>query len=125
VYGQIHPAVQKRFFDLFNKKPLAADFGKGHIRYFVSFGFDDNQVRTKGRVSGRERAFDPTGLPKGKGAAPCSDPDGRVHYTPQVAQLVAVHPLQAEPDAEVLTVSPPFPLLTKPQADMSLLTFLE
>jgi len=34
------------------------------------------------------------------------------------------HPLQADP-AEVLTVSPPLPLLTKPQAESSRLTATE
>jgi hypothetical protein len=38
--------------------------------------------------------------------------------------LVDEHPLQEEPDAEDDTVSPLLPLLTKPQADMSLITFL-
>jgi len=35
-----------------------------------------------------------------------------------------VHPLHDESAAELLTVSPPPPLLIKPQADISLLTFL-
>jgi len=42
----------------------------------------------------------------------------------QLEQLVAAHPLQADEEAEEETVSPPFPLLTKPQADISLNTFL-
>jgi hypothetical protein len=38
-------------------------------------------------------------------------------------QLLAAQPLHDEP-ADDETVSPPPPLLTKPQADMSFLTFL-
>jgi hypothetical protein len=45
------------------------------------------------------------------------------HYCPQVAQLVAAHPPQDDP-AEEETVSPLPPLLTKPQTDISLRTFL-
>jgi len=41
-----------------------------------------------------------------------------MHYWPQLVQLVAVHPLQEFADAEELTVSPPAPLLTKPQTDI-------
>jgi hypothetical protein len=37
---------------------------------------------------------------------------------------VAAHPLQAELEAADLTVSPPLPLLKKPQADKSRVTFL-
>jgi len=37
---------------------------------------------------------------------------------------VAEHPPHDEDDAEAFTVSPPVPLLIKPHADMSLLTFL-
>jgi len=35
-----------------------------------------------------------------------------------------VHPVHDESAAELLTVSPPLPLLIKPQADISLLIFL-
>jgi len=38
-------------------------------------------------------------------------------YTPQLVQLDALQPEQDEAPAEALTVSPPLPLLTKPQAD--------
>ena len=43
VHGQIHPAFHQGLFDFFYKKPLAADFGKGHIQYFVAFGFNSDQ----------------------------------------------------------------------------------
>jgi hypothetical protein len=46
------------------------------------------------------------------------------HQCPHPAQLPAEQPLQEEADADVRTVSPPPPLLTNPQADISLLTFL-
>jgi hypothetical protein len=38
-------------------------------------------------------------------------------------QLVALHPLHDDAPADRLTVSPPPPLLTKPQADIIRLTF--
>ena len=31
VHGQIHPSVQKGFFNFFDKKPLAAQSGQGHM----------------------------------------------------------------------------------------------
>jgi hypothetical protein len=37
---------------------------------------------------------------------------------------VAAHPPQEELDADVVVVSPPLPLLTKPQEDMRRVTFL-
>jgi len=42
---------------------------------------------------------------------------------PQPEQLAAVQPLQDAP-ADLEVVSPPFPLLTNPQADMSRAIFL-
>jgi hypothetical protein len=50
--------------------------------------------------------------------------DFSVHQWPQVAQLVAAHPPQAEAEAEARVVSPPLPLLIKPQEDMRRVTFL-
>jgi len=44
------------------------------------------------------------------------------HYDPQLEQLDELHPAQDDDPAEWLTVSPPPPLLTKPQADISRLT---
>jgi hypothetical protein len=48
--------------------------------------------------------------------------DVSAHQWPQEAQLVAAHPPQEDADARV--VSPPPPLLTKPQEDMRRVTFL-
>jgi hypothetical protein len=45
-------------------------------------------------------------------------------YTPQLEQLVELHPVQDEAPADALTVSPPLPLLTKPHEDIRRLTFL-
>jgi hypothetical protein len=50
--------------------------------------------------------------------------DFSIHQWPQVAQLVAAHPPQEDADAEARVVSPPPPLLTKPQQDMRRITFL-
>jgi hypothetical protein len=50
--------------------------------------------------------------------------DFPAHQWPQVAQLVAAHPPQEDADAEARVVSPPPPLLTKPQEDMRRVTFL-
>jgi hypothetical protein len=42
---------------------------------------------------------------------------------PQLPQLVALHPVHDDAPADRLTVSPPPPLLTNPQADIIRLTF--
>ena len=64
------------------------------------------------------------GLPECQLAPPCSDMDVSAHQWPQVAQLVAAHPPQEDADADARVVSPPPPLLTKPQVDMRRVTFL-
>jgi len=64
------------------------------------------------------------GLPERELAAPGSYFDGCLHQCPHPAQLPAEQPLQEDAEAEVRMVSPLPPLLTNPQADISLLTFL-
>jgi len=65
----------------------------------------------------------PLGLPQGQLAASGSDAQKIFHQWPQLEQLEALQPLQ-EDDAEELTVLPPAPLETNPQADMSLHTLV-
>ena len=69
-----------------------------------------------------EFGFDPVGLPQCKGAASGADDDMLSHHAPQLEQLDELHAAQDEAPAELLTVSPPLPLLTKPQADIRRLT---
>ena len=60
-------------------------------------------------------------LPEGQFAAPCAyGKPSRHQDDPHPAQLEAAQPPQAEAPADALTVSPPLPLLTNPQADISL-----
>lgn len=52
-----------------------------------------------------------------------ADFDSPCHQWPHPAQLEAEQDPQ-EAEAEVLVLTPPLPLLTKPQADISFFTFL-
>src|SRR4030042_6286446 len=70
-----------------------------------------------------DRGFDPLGLPEGQFASPGSDLDGIRHAYPQLAQLLDEHPLHEDP-ADLDNISPLFPLLRNPQADMMRETFL-
>jgi hypothetical protein len=67
--------------------------------------------------------LNPVGLPQCQFTCPGSDFNRWFHQGLHPAQLLAEQPLQDDP-ADEDTVSPPPPLLTKPQADMSLVTFL-
>jgi hypothetical protein len=64
------------------------------------------------------------GLPERELAASGSYFDGCRHQCPHPAQLPAEQPLQEDAEADVRTVSPLPPLLTNPQADIILPTFL-
>jgi len=75
-------------------------------------------------ILGRQGVLDPMGLPEGQFAAPRADGNPSRHQdVPQPAQLEAEQPPQAEAPADALTVSPPPPLVTNPQADISRHTF--
>jgi hypothetical protein len=68
--------------------------------------------------------LDPIGLPQGQFAAPCADGNLGCHQWPQPAQLEALQPPQDDVAAVDFTVSPPEPLLKKPQVDIRRQTFL-
>jgi hypothetical protein len=124
VNSDIYATVQKRFFDFLNKQSLAPDLGQRHIQNLISLGFDDLNLYSQKRMPRFNGLFDPVCLPEGQLAAAGSDAQDGFHQWPHPPQLVALHPPQEEPtEAEELTVSPPPPLQTNPQADMSRLTF--
>jgi len=124
VDGKVNPAVYQGLLDFFDKKALAPDLGQRDIAYFVPAGFDHLKRYTEVRIQVFQLGFDPIGLPQGKLAAAGADSERFYAHTPQLAQEEDEQPLQAEP-AEALTDSPPFPLLTNPQAERSRLTVPE
>jgi hypothetical protein len=67
--------------------------------------------------------LNPVSLPQCQFAGSGSNFNRRFHQGLHPAQLPAEQPLQDEP-ADEDTVSPPPPLLTNPQADINLVTFL-
>jgi hypothetical protein len=89
---------------------------------FVALGLDDRQLHRDAGKTLQESRAEPLGLPQGEPAPAGSNDDGFRHQCLHPAQLPAWQPPQEEP-ADALTVWPP-PLLTKPQADMRLRTFL-
>jgi hypothetical protein len=121
--GDINSVIQQGLFDFFNKKPFAANFGKRDIQNFIAFGFDGNQFDIPGGIVFGQSRFDPVGLPQRQFAGPGPDFDRWLHEWPHPVQLPAEQPVQPDP-AEVDTVWPPAPLLTKALVDMSLVTFL-
>jgi hypothetical protein len=120
---QINSIIQQGLLDFLDKKAFAADLGERHIQYFVAFGFDGDQFNGQGGIGCAQGSLYPICLPQRQLAGPGSNPNRRCHEWPHPAQLPAEHPEQPDP-AEVLTVWPPALLLTKPQGDMSLVTFL-
>jgi hypothetical protein len=120
VHCQVDASIQQGFFNLLDEQAFAANFGQGDIQDFVSTGFDDGQFDGDVRMVGADGIFDPVGLPQGQLAAPGADGDGAAgHQWPHPAQLEALHPVHDEAPADWLTVSPPLPLLTNPQVDIS------
>jgi hypothetical protein len=67
--------------------------------------------------------LNPVGLPQCQFAGPGADFNRRFHQWLHPAQLPAEQLPQDEPAADD-TVAPPLPLLTNPQADINLVTFL-
>jgi len=65
-----------------------------------------------------EAIFNPVRLPQRQLAAARSYGDRGTHQCPQPAQLEALQPPQEEVVAVDFTVSPPAPLLKKPQVDI-------
>jgi hypothetical protein len=115
---QIDSALQESLFDFFDEKSLAADVGQRDIEYFIAFGGDGDELDREGREVFEQFRLNPIGLPQSESALSGPDSDNTLHdQWPQLEQLVPEHPLQEDP-ADLETVWPPPPLLTKPQVDI-------
>jgi hypothetical protein len=120
VHCQVDASIQQGFFNLFDEQAFAANFGQGDIQDFVSTGFDDGQFDGDVRMVGRMASLTQLACHRAS----------LLPRVPMVMVLPAISghirhswkrcsPVHDEAPADWLTVSPPLPLLTNPQVDIS------
>jgi hypothetical protein len=116
VHGDIDAPSKSASSISLTKRPLPPTLASGTSRILSPLVLMISSATRVPGWRGFEAIFDPVGLPQGQLAAACSNGDRAAHQCPQPAQLEALQPPQEEVAAVDFTVSPPLPLLKKPQA---------
>ncbi len=63
MHGKVSAAVEHGLFQFLDEKCLATDFGQGHVKDFVTLGFDTQQLHRDVFVHALKFRLDEFGLP--------------------------------------------------------------